>query len=73
MILPALLHVHHRLNVDHPMVKSLSNDCFGKIQGYKFQVVEVVVHEKLLEQVAWTFRRTRSGLVYSVIPKMSIL
>ena len=55
------------------MVKSLSNDCFGKIPGGKPQVVEVVVHETLLERVAWKFRRTRSGLVYSVIPKMSIL
>jgi len=55
------------------MVKLLSNDCFGKIPGGKLQIVEVVVHETLLEQVAWTFRRTRSGLVYSVIPKMSIL
>ena len=55
------------------MMKSLSSDCFGKIPRGKLQVVEVVVHETLLEQVARKFRRTRSGLVYSVIPKMSIL
>jgi len=55
------------------MVKSLSDDDFGKIQGCKFQVLEVVLYETLLEQVAWRFRKTRSGLVYSVIPKMSVL
>jgi len=55
------------------MMKSLSNDCFGKIPRGKLQVVEVVVHETLLEQVARKFRRTRFGLVYPVIPKMNAL